>query len=87
LVLSVISGVLLLTADLETYYGSPIFWTKLAFIALLLINGFVMTKTEAGIRTASDAEAGWKRLRFTAVASLFLWFATAFVGVALVNAV
>jgi hypothetical protein len=86
LVLSVVSGVLLFTADLETYFGSPIFWTKVAFIVLLLTNGFLMTKTEARIRAAPDGEAGWKRLRFTAAASLFLWFATAFVGVALVNA-
>jgi hypothetical protein len=87
LVLSVVSGVLLFAADLGTYFGSPIFWTKAAFILLLLSNGFMMTRTEAGIRTSPDAEAGWKRLRFTAGASLFLWFATAFVGVALVNAV
>jgi hypothetical protein len=87
LVLSVISGVLLFAADLETYYGSPIFWTKLALIALLLTNGFMMTKAEGRIRSAPGAEAGWKRLRVTAVASLFLWFATAFVGVALVNAI
>ena len=86
LILSVVSGVLLFAADLETYFGSPIFWTKLGLIALLLTNGFVMTRTEAGIRAAADVAGGWTRLRFTALASLVLWFATAFVGVALVKA-
>lgn len=88
LVLSVITGVLLFTADLETYFTSPIYWTKMSLIALLLINGYVMTKTESRIRNTpnADDEPGWKRLRATAGLSIVLWFAIAFVGVALVKA-
>jgi hypothetical protein len=86
--LSVVTGVLLFTADVETYFVSPIFWTKMSLIALLLVNGYVMTKTEARIRLTpnADDEPGWKRLRTTAGLSIVLWFAIAFVGVTLVKA-
>jgi hypothetical protein len=88
IVLSVVTGILLATADLETYYASPIYWTKMGLIALLLANGYAMTRAERRISDSPNAEdpVGWQRLRFTAVASLFLWFAIAFVGVALVKA-
>jgi hypothetical protein len=88
IVLSAITGVLLFAADLETYFGSPIYWTKMALIALLLVNGYVMTRTESRIRSSPNAEddAGWRRLRITAAISITLWFAIAFAGVALVKA-
>ena len=86
LALSVVTGVLMLTADLETYFGSWIYWTKMALVALLLVNGYVMTRTEREIRTAPEPAAAWRRLRTTALASMVLWFAIAFAGVALVNA-
>ena len=86
--LSVVTGVLLFVVDIETYFVSPIYWTKMSLIALLLINGYVMTKTESRIRLTPSAadDAGWSRLRKTAAFSIFLWFAIAFVGVALVKA-
>jgi hypothetical protein len=80
---------LLFTADLETYFGAWVFWLKLSLIALLLVNGFVMTRAEARIGSTPNAadEAGWKQLRLTAAVSIVLWFAIAFCGVALVKAV
>lgn len=86
--LSVVTGVLLFTADLETYFGSWIFWTKMGLIALLLFNGFLMTRAEGRIGLTPNAadETGWKRLRTTAIVSLVLWFTIAFAGVALVKA-
>lgn len=86
--LSFVTGVLLFTADLETYFVSWIYWTKMTLIVLLLANGFAMTRAEARISSAPNAadDIGWKRLRMTAIASLFLWFAIAFAGVALVKA-
>jgi len=86
--LSFVTGVLLFTADIETYFVSWIYWTKMGLIVLLLANGFTMTRTETRIRLTPNAadEAGWKRLRVTAMLSLVLWFAIAFAGVALVNA-
>jgi hypothetical protein len=87
LALSVFTGVLLLAADIETYYASWIYWTKMVLVALLLANGFMMTRTERELRSATDSAARlWQRLRMTAVASLALWFLIAFMGVALVNA-
>lgn len=86
--LSVVTGVLLFTADLETYFGSWIYWTKMGLIALLLLNGYLMTRAEARIGLTPNAadEAGWKQLRTSAIVSLVLWFTIAFAGVALVKA-
>lgn len=86
--LSVVTGVLLFAADLETYFGSWIYWVKMSLIAMLLINGFLMTRAEGRISSTPNAadEAGWKQLRRTAVVSLILWFTIALAGVALVKA-
>ncbi len=88
LALSVASGMLLFTADLEAYFVSPVYWTKMTLIVLLLVNGYRMTRAEAALRAGgANEDAEWRRLRFAASASLALWFAIAFAGVALVNAV
>ena len=87
LALSVVTGVLLFAADVETYFGSWIYWTKMGLIAVLLVNGFMMTRTEERISaTPSAADAGWKQLRTTAIVSIALWFTIALAGVALVKA-
>jgi hypothetical protein len=86
--LSVVTGVLLFAADLETYFGSWIYWTKMGLIVLLLLNGYMMTRVEGRISSTPNAadEPGWKQLRTNAIVSLVLWFVIAFAGVALVKA-
>jgi hypothetical protein len=84
LALSATTGVLLLTADVETYLASAVFWTKAGLIVALLVNGYAMTRSEARLHAAADS-TGWSQLKARAITSLVLWFAIALAGVALVN--
>ena len=81
--LIVVSGLLLFAADVETFLYSRVFWIKMTMVALLLVNGAVLTGAErqAG-RGDHDA---WGRLRASARISLALWFLITFAGVALTN--
>ncbi|MEP6494642.1 MAG: DUF6644 family protein [bacterium] len=86
LTLVVASGVALVTADIETFFGSWIYWTKMGLVVLLLINGFMMTRIEQGLqKEASATSPHWSSLRRVAMTSLGLWFTIAFFGIALVN--
>ena len=77
------SGVLLFAADLDTYLASRLFWTKMALIALLMINGLVLTRAER--RAATGDHLSWGTLRWTAIASLALWTLTTLTGTGLLN--
>ena len=79
----VVSGLLMLAADLNTFLESRVFWIKMGLIVLLLINGAVLTSAERRARLGN--ETAWGRLRLTAVSSLALWFLIAFAGVGLTN--
>jgi uncharacterized membrane protein len=84
LVVLLVSGVLLGAADVETFLPSIWFWIKIALVALLMINGSVLTLTERRLgRGLTDA--GWTRLRTLARTSIALWTATAVVGIVLSN--
>jgi uncharacterized membrane protein len=83
-VVLLVSGVLLGAADVETFLPSIWFWIKIALVALLMINGSVLTLTERRLgRGLTDA--GWTRLRTLARTSIALWTATAVVGIVLSN--
>lgn len=80
----VVSGVALLTSDIETFFPSWLYWTKMAFVVLLLINGLMMTRVEQGLaRDPSETSPHWRALHRTAVSSLVLWFTITALGVAL----
>ena len=88
LTIVVLSGLALLASDIESFFGSWIFWTKMGLVLLLLLNGLQMTRIEAALRAdANDASPNWLRLRRTAIASLVLWFIITAFGVSLVNLV
>ncbi|MEO7085020.1 MAG: DUF6644 family protein [Gemmatimonadaceae bacterium] len=81
-----LSGVAMLTADIETFFGSWIFWTKMALVIALLINGYIITRVENGlIQDSSDRSPHWGTMHKTAVVSLVLWFTITIAGVSLVN--
>jgi hypothetical protein len=83
LVAIIISGVLLFAADLDTYLVSRLFWTKMALVVLLMINGLALTAAER--RAATGHHASWGTLRWTAIASLALWCLTTLTGTGLLN--
>jgi hypothetical protein len=81
------SGLLMLAADIETYYASWVYWVKMTMVALLLANGWRMTRVERRVAgVGAGASADWSALRTSAVISLALWFAIMLAGVTLVNA-
>ena len=84
-----ITGVALLTSDLQTFAKSPFLWIKLGLVALLVLNGVVLERTESALRRSADSGADterlWSRLRATAISSLILWGATLIAGISLAN--
>lgn len=87
-----LTGLMMIAADVQTFVTSPVLWVKLSLVALLVINGVVLERTETALRrTTGSAVAGsserlWSRLRTSAVFSIALWIATLVTGVFLVNA-
>ena len=86
LALSFLSGLALFASDVETFYPSWVFWLKMGLIALLLVNGALMTRIERSLRVAgANADAQWRRLRTIAITSLALWLTITLAGVVLTN--
>lgn len=83
LAVTVVSGVLMLAADVETLLGSVAFWTKMGLIVLLLGNGYVLR--HSGKALSRKPEGSWSRLRAASMASVALWLAVVLAGAALNN--
>jgi hypothetical protein len=83
LALSVISGWALFFSDVETFLPSVFFWIKLILVGALLLNGFLMTRTEAALAKSVESQPLWSRMRTLALVSAFLWLATTLAGVVL----
>jgi hypothetical protein len=73
----VISGVLLTAADSATFLASRLYWTKMGFVALLLVNGAGLVAAES----RAAAGTGWRWLGLFSGASLFLWLLILYLGV------
>lgn len=86
LAVTLVSGLLMLAADLESLAASRIFWVKITLVVLLIANGGVMARTESALRAGTtEADRHWMRMRRTAVCSFVLWFAAVLAGALLVN--
>ena len=79
LVLTVVTGALMLFADLDTFMASPLFWWKMAGVTLLLANGAVLGWAE-GLARRTDGARGWPILGVVSVMSMALWLVTLFLG-------
>ena len=82
LALTLVTGLLMLLSDLDTYLHSAVFWTKMGLIAMLLGNGYVRLRSETALRAGLEA---WRRFRWTSIASLALWFAVLLAGTMLMS--
>jgi hypothetical protein len=75
----VATGLAMTLSDTETFLVSPLFWSKMALVGLLLLNGLGLVAAE---RAAGRARPkGWLCLGLTSAASLLLWLGTLFAGV------
>ncbi|MGH7656398.1 MAG: hypothetical protein ACREN6_17245 [Gemmatimonadaceae bacterium] len=80
------SGVVMLTTDIGTFLTSPVFWTKMTLVALLLTNGYLVKRTEEQLNAdPSPGNRAWARFKFGAIASMTLWLSTTLAGVILLN--
>ena len=76
LVFMVISGLLMAAADVYTYLASATFWTKMALVALLVVNGAVLARAGRG----NAAVASRRRLAIASGLSLALWLIIVYVS-------
>jgi hypothetical protein len=88
LTVAVVCGILLFLADLEAFAVSPVFWTKMLFVVLLLANFRVASRLDARLLREDDPGARrhddrWRRRRGSAWAMAVLWFALLLSGSAL----
>jgi hypothetical protein len=81
----VVSGILLVAADVETFVASRLFWLKMGLMAVLLANGVLLVRSEKAATHAHAEARAWRRLHRIATASLVLWALTTLAGAALPN--
>jgi len=82
----VISGLAMLASDIGTFLVSPVYWTKMTLVTLLLINGFFIKRADEKLNAdPSPGNAAWKHFKFSSIASITLWLSTTLAGVVLLN--
>jgi len=82
----VLSGLLMLAADLEALLPSPFFWVKMAGFVLLLLNGRTLQRAARHLAETIDDARRWKALRRASLRSAGLWFVVLFLGTLLTSA-
>ena len=86
LTVSALTGVSMLLSDVKTFLVSPVYWTKMGLIVVLLANGYGLVRTERGLATdPSPGNRLWSRFALGARASIALWLSTVLAGVLLMN--
>ncbi len=86
LAMSVTTGVLMLTSDVGTFLVSAVFWTKMALVLLLLVNGYLVKRTGEQLNAnPSPGNRAWSRFKLSSIASITLWLSTTLAGVILLN--
>lgn len=82
----VASGVAMALSDVETFFVSPVYWTKMGLVVVLLANGYVLMRTERALALNPEpSNPLWRRFTFGAIASMTLWLATTLAGAILLN--
>jgi hypothetical protein len=85
LIVSGISGLLQLAADVETFAVSKVMWVKLGLLLALAINGWLMLRDENVVRRDKGSAKAFGALRMRAVTSVILWLAITLAGVGLMQ--
>ena len=84
--LMVISGLLMLASDIGTFLVSPVYWTKMTLVMLLLANGYLVKRADEKLNAdPSPGNRAWKHFKFSSIASMALWLSTTLAGVILLN--
>lgn len=99
LAITLASGIAIFATDVTVFSVSTIYWTKMALLTLLLLNGDRLRRAErTAIRTIDATQVGptdpampfpqraWRDVRRSAVASVALWLSVVALGVVLANA-
>mgnify|MGYP003342510847 FL=1 len=83
----VLSGLGMLLSDAETYLTSWILWTKLGLFAVLLANGYLVTRVERALEAnPAPSNPMWGRFRTGALVSMALWLVITLFGVIVTSA-
>jgi len=80
---ALLTGSLMLSAQLATLPRSPFFWLKVAGLLALVWNGRRILKHERWLRSDPDNEVFWQAMRAPARTSALLWCTIALLGVLL----
>jgi uncharacterized membrane protein len=98
LVVTFASGAALFASDVATFSVAKVYWVKMAFVALLLVNGVRMRRAERAVlhplanipihtteMPVVFPKREWNTVRSSALVSVALWLSIVLLGVVLTN--